>query len=253
MAPRTMPRIARRAGNSSVLLLRGPRHGPRTPPKAAAVTDAAIFDMDGVLVDSGVWHRAAWQALLAELGVPPARPDFWRLTIGRPAEEAVPLLLGKTLSGSEAWRLARRKRDLYVGLARQGLRAIPGAPAFVEYLGRQGVPRAVGTSASRQDVERMLGAVGLRRHFDVVVTSEDVRRGKPDPEVYALAARRLGAMPEACLVFEDSVVGIEAARRAGMRAIGVTTAYGEEELRAAGALAVIADFEGLEWEAITRR
>jgi sugar-phosphatase len=80
-----------------------------------------------------------------------------------------------------------------------------------------------------------------------------VRLGKPDPEVYVLAARRLGAAPGACVVFEDSVVGIQAARRAGMRAIGVTTAYGEEELRAAGAEAVIADFEGLEWDSIARR
>ena len=208
--------------------------------------------MDGVLIDSGVWHRAAWQALLAEMGLDPARPDFWRLTIGRPGEEAVPLLLGKTLPDREARRLARRKRDLYVKLARQGLRTVGGAPAFIERLARRGIPRAVGTSASRMDVERMLGAVGLRRHFEVVVTSEDVRLGKPDPEVYVLAARRLGAAPGACVVFEDSVVGIQAARRAGMRAIGVTTAYGEEELRAAGAEVVIGNFEGLEWDSIAR-
>ena len=216
------------------------------------MSEACIFDMDGVLIDSGVWHRAAWQALLAEMGLDPARPDFWRLTIGRPGEEAVPLLLGKTLPDGEARRLARRKRDLYVELARGGLRAVEGAPAFIEHLARRGIPRAVGTSASRMDVERMLGAVGLRRHFEVVVTSEDVRLGKPDPEVYVLAARRLGAARGACVVFEDSVVGIQAARRAGMRAIGVTTAYGEEELRAAGAEAVIADFEGLEWDSIAR-
>ena len=217
------------------------------------MSEACIFDMDGVLIDSGVWHRAAWQALLAEVGLDPARPDFWRLTIGRPGEEAVPLLLGKTLPDGEARRLARRKRDLYVELARGGLRAVEGAPAFIEHLARRGIPRAVGTSASRMDVERMLGGVGLRRHFEVIVTSEDVRLGKPDPEVYVLAARRLGAAPGACVVFEDSVVGIQAARRAGMRAIGVTTAYGEEELREAGAEVVIGDFEGLEWDSIARR
>ena len=71
------------------------------------MSEACIFDMDGVLIDSGVWHRAAWQALLVEVGLDPARPDFWRLTIGRPGEEAVPLLLGKTLPDGEARRLAR--------------------------------------------------------------------------------------------------------------------------------------------------
>jgi HAD superfamily hydrolase (TIGR01509 family) len=217
------------------------------------VDGAAIFDLDGVLVDSGVWHRAAWQALLAELGVEASRPDWWRLTIGRPSEEALPLLLGRTLTSVEAARLARRKRDLYAGLSGQGLRAVPGAPAFVQRLERRGVARAVGTSASRRDALRMLEAVGLGSRFTVVITAEDVERGKPDPEVYTLAARRLDVASGSCVVFEDSVVGIEAARRAGMRAVGVTTAYGEEELRAAGAGTVIADFEGLRWEAIARR
>jgi HAD superfamily hydrolase (TIGR01509 family) len=211
------------------------------------VTRACIFDMDGVLVDSGAWHRAAWQALLREEGVEPARPDFWRLTIGRPAEEAVPLLLGRRVSETRAWALARRKREIYVELARAGTPAVAGAGTFVADLAARGVPRAVGTSASRMDADRLLGATGLARHFRVVVTSEDVVLGKPDPEVYLLAARCLGAEPEQCLVFEDSVVGIQAARRAGMRAVGVTTSYGAPELLAAGAERTIEDFREARW------
>lgn len=207
--------------------------------------------MDGVLVDSGVHHRAAWRALLAELGAEPARPDFWRLTIGRPAEEAIPLLLGRRVSGAEARRLGLRKRDLYRDLARTGIQPVPGARAFVEELARQRVPRAVATSASNGEAERVLEAIGVRRNFDVIVTSEDVMRGKPDPEVYLLAARRLGERPDACLVFEDSIVGVRAARRAGMRAIGVTTAHTEAELCEAGAENAIADFEGMEWSSLT--
>jgi HAD superfamily hydrolase (TIGR01509 family) len=206
--------------------------------------------MDGVLVDSGAWHRAAWADLLAELGVTPPRPDYWRLTIGRPSEEALPLLLGRPLSHREASELARRKRDYYDLHARRGLAAVAGVTDFVAGLAGGGVPRAVGTSASRQDVTRVLRAIGVAEHFRVVVTAEDVHNGKPDPEVYILAARRLGVPPSACLVFEDSVVGIQAARAAGMRAIGVATAYGPEELRAAGAARVIDHFEGLRWEAV---
>ena len=213
---------------------------------------AVIFDMDGVLIDSGAYHRRAWRALLDELGARPAHPEFWRLTIGRPGEEAIPILLGRAVSAEEARRLARRKRDLYVGLARRGLEAVPGAAAFVMALNRLGVPRAVGTSASRFDCERLLDGLGLRRHFDVIVTADDVSLGKPDPEVYVEAARRMRAAPAACVVFEDSVVGIQAARSAGMRAIGVTTAHTEEELRAAGAESAIADFEGLEWRMLAR-
>ena len=202
--------------------------------------------MDGVLVDTGATHRAAWEALLDELGVP-VQPEAWRLTIGRPAEEAVPLLLGRRVSEHDAWWLARRKRDLYLELSERGTPAIAGAGAFVADLARSGVPRAVGTSASRHDVGRLLTGVGLRQHFSVVVTSEDVTWGKPDPEVWILAARRLRARPESCVVFEDSLVGIEAARRAGMRAIGLSTSYPAAELVAAGADRVFENFEGLGW------
>jgi HAD superfamily hydrolase (TIGR01509 family) len=216
------------------------------------MNEAAIFDMDGVLIDSGAHHRRAWGALLDELGARPAHPEFWRLTIGRPSEEAIPILLGRDVGAEEARRLARRKRDLYVALARRGLAAVPGVAAFVTALRRLGVPRAVGTSASRFDCERLLDGLGLRRHFDIIITADDVRLGKPDPEVYVQAARRMRTAPAACVVFEDSVVGIQAARNAGMRAIGVTTAHTEEELRDAGAETAIADFEGLEWKTLAR-
>ncbi len=214
------------------------------------MTTTCIFDMDGVLIDSGAHHRRAWRALLDEIGVEPARPDFWRVTIGRPAEEALPLLLGRRMSRAEARRLALRKRDLYGRFAASGLESVPGVRSFVDTLARVGVPRAVGTSASRGDAETLLKTLGLRQYFSVIVTADDVMSGKPSPEVYLEAARRLGAAPADCVVFEDSLVGIQAARRAGMRAIGVSTAHPADELRAAGAELIIADFEGLEWSSI---
>lgn len=216
-------------------------------------TRFCIFDMDGVLIDSGAHHRSAWQALLEELEVTPEEPEYWRLTIGRPAEEAVPLLLGRPVTPGEARHLALRKRELYASFASHGTQAVTGIPAFVSSLTREGIPRAVGTSASRWDVETLLAHLGLRRHFEVIVTAEDVRLGKPDPEVYLEAARRLGAPPAACLVFEDSLVGVEAARRAGMRAVGVTTAHTAEELRAVGAEIAIRDFQGLDWKTLAER
>jgi beta-phosphoglucomutase family hydrolase len=214
---------------------------------------AAIFDMDGVLIDSGAHHRHAWRALLAELGTEPAHPEHWRLTIGRPSEEAIPLLLGRRVSGAEARRLARRKRDLYQERAQTGMEPVPGVPEFLHALERQHVPSAVGTSASRWDAERLLDDLGLLRFFDVVVTADDVMLGKPDPEVWAQAARRLRVTPAHCVVFEDAPVGIQAARAAGMRAIGVTTAHTDAELLAAGADRTIPDFQGLEWSSIAPR
>jgi beta-phosphoglucomutase len=217
-----------------------------------SVTSVSIFDMDGVLIDSGAHHRKAWRALLDELGVQPTEPEFWRLTIGRPAEEALPLLLRRALSPADTRRLAARKRDLYGAFSAEGIQPVPGVHAFVESLVRAGVPRAVATSASRGDAHVLLGGLGLRRYFEVIVTADDVRLGKPDPGVYLEAARRVGAAPAECMVFEDSVVGVIAARAAGMRAIGVTTAHTAEELGAAGAEQAIADFEGVEWHRIAR-
>jgi HAD superfamily hydrolase (TIGR01509 family) len=217
------------------------------------VTSAAIFDMDGVLIDSGAHHRQAWRALLAELGTEPADPEHWRLTIGRPSEEAIPLLLGRRVSGAEARRLARRKRDLYQERAQAGLEPVAGVLPFLESLARLAVPRAVGTSASRWDAERLLDDLGLLRYFDVVVTADDVMLGKPDPEVWTQAARRLQTPPAHCVVFEDALVGVQAAREAGMRAVGVTTAHTDAELRAAGAERTIPDFRGIPWSSIARR
>ena len=211
-----------------------------------APPDAVVFDMDGVLIDSGAHHRAAWRALLNELGIEPAG-DFWRLTIGRPAEEAVPLLLGVDVSPEEAWRLATRKRDHYVAFARRGVQAVAGVGRFVETVADAGIPCAVATSASRHDVDRLLLALGFARCFRAIVTSEDVRMGKPDPEVYMRAAEALGVSPRRCLAFEDSVVGIHAACGAGMAVVGVTTAYTDHELSAAGAVRTIPSFEGLGW------
>lgn len=217
------------------------------------MTAAAVFDMDGVLIDSGAHHRHAWRMLLDEMGAEPADPEHWRLTIGRPSEEAIPLLLGRRVSDAEARRLARRKRDFYQARAQTGLDPVLGVREFLESLEELGVPCAVGTSASRWDAERLLDDLGLLRFFDVMVTADDVMLGKPDPEVWLQVARRLRVPVARCVVFEDAPVGIQAARAAGMRAIGVTTAHRDDELIAAGASLTIPDFRGLEWSRISPR
>src|SRR5262249_61183132 len=136
---RPVRRRARRAGGGGGALdggavpLRRTRDVPRPrsplPAPVSVGTRAVIFDMDGVLIDSGAHHRAAWRALLDELGVAPLAPDSWRLTIGRPSVEAVPLLLGRPLSWAEAQRLAARKQEHYRRLVTGGPRPRPPPPA----------------------------------------------------------------------------------------------------------------------------
>jgi HAD superfamily hydrolase (TIGR01509 family) len=216
-------------------------------------TRACIFDMDGVLIDSGAHHRSAWQALVRELEASPSDPEFWRFGIGRRADDALPLILGRPLDASETAALAARKRALYAEFSRQGTQVVPGVVEFVRELERLAVPRAVATSATRPDVEALLGALDLLARFQAVVTAEDVLRGKPAPDVYLEAARRLDAPPACCLVFEDSTAGVAAARAAGMRVVGITTAHPAGELEGAGAEAAAADFRGLRWTRLARR
>jgi HAD superfamily hydrolase (TIGR01509 family) len=211
---------------------------------------AAVFDMDGVLVDNSRFHRTAWRQLWAEEGLALPDGEWWRLTIGRPVEEAVPLLLGRPLPAGEAARLAARKTALYHALADGQAAGVTGVVPFVRSLVAARVPLALATSAVPESAAAIVAALGLAGAFPVRVTAGDITRGKPDPAVYLTAAARLGVEPAACVAFEDAVVGVEAARRAGMAVVGVTTAYPGPELRAAGAAHVVTDFAGLDWRAL---
>ena len=210
---------------------------------------AAVFDMDGVLVNNSRFHRETWRCLSREEGFALTDPEFWRQAIGRPVEEAVPRILGRPVPPEEAVRLARRKTALYHELADGHAAPVPGVVEFVRELAAAGVPRALATSAVADSAARILEGLGLAAVFPVQVTAGQVRRGKPDPEVY-LTAARLGVPPAACVVFEDAVVGVEEARRAGMAVVGLTTAHAEAELRDAGATWTAPDFTGLAWAAL---
>jgi HAD superfamily hydrolase (TIGR01509 family) len=209
-----------------------------------------VFDMDGVLVDNTRFHREAWRRLAREEGFALVDPEFWRQTIGRPVEEAVPRILGRPVPPAEAARLAARKTALYHELADGHAAPVAGVVEFIRALAAADVPRALATSAVADSAARILATLGLAAAFPVEITAGQVRRGKPDPEVYLTAATRLGVPPAVCVVFVDAVVGVEAARRAGMAVVGLTTAHGEAELRRAGANWTAPDFTGLRWAAL---
>jgi HAD superfamily hydrolase (TIGR01509 family) len=209
-----------------------------------------VFDMDGVLVNNSRFHREAWRRLAREEGFALTDPEFWRHAIGRPVEEAVPRVVGRPVPAAEAARLARRKTALYHELADGHAVPVAGVVEFIRALAVAGVPRALATSAMADSAARILEGLGLGAAFPVQVTAGQVRRRKPDPEVYLMAAARLGVPPAGCVVFEDAVVGVEAARRAGMAVVGLTTAHADGELRAAGATWTAPDFTQLAWTAL---
>ena len=211
---------------------------------------AAVFDMDGVLVNNSRFHREAWRRLSREEGFALTDPEFWRQAIGRPVEEAVPRILGRPVPPEEAVRLARRKTALYHELADGHAAPVPGVVEFVRALAAAGVPRALATSAVADSAARILEGLGLAAAFPVQVTAGHVRRGKPDPEVYLTAAARLASRPPPASCSRMRWSAWRPPAGPGMAVVGLTTAHAEAELRDAGATWTAPDFTGLAWAAL---
>ena len=186
-----------------------------------------IFDWDGVMVDSHDQHEWAWERLGAELGKP-LPPGFFAATFGMRNEQIIPGYTGWAAAGDDAAiaELGRRKEELYRARLRDArLEPLPGAAELVEALAAAGVPCAIGSSTPRQNLDVILEMFGWRQRFAAIVAAEDVRCGKPDPEVFVTAAQRLGRPPQRCVVFEDAPPGIAAARAAGTRVVALTTTH----------------------------
>lgn len=193
-------------------------------------TWAAIFDWDGVIIDSSRQHAESWERL-ARLEKRELPVGHFQKSFGMKNERIFPEILRWTTDPAEIQRLSRRKEELYREIVREsGIRALPGVRPFLERLRAARVPRILGSSTPRENIECVIELVGLREFFPAVVAAADVTHGKPDPEVFLVCAARLGVAPARCVVFEDAHVGIEAARRAGMKVIGVATTHPAETL-----------------------
>jgi HAD superfamily hydrolase (TIGR01509 family) len=200
---------------------------------SAAVRFGALFDWDGVIVDSKALHEAAWNEVARELGYPHGPGDFTR-HFGTQNWRAISEILRWTEDPGEIERISLRKEALY----RQRLPdapdlLVPGVRAFVAGLAERGVPCAIVSSSSRLNIDVVIDAVGLRPSFVSIVSAEDARRGKPDPDAFLLGAERLALPPERCVVFEDAPAGIESGCRAGARVVALTTTHPANELATA--------------------
>jgi beta-phosphoglucomutase family hydrolase len=206
---------------------------------------AAIFDMDGTLVDNMRYHSEAWVALSRRLGLDATAERFEREFAGKKNEEILPILLGRPVPPEELAQLAEEKETHYRKLYAPHLSLMPGAEAFIARLRSAGVRLAIATAAPTGNRTMVLDGLGIRSLFARVVGAEEVRRGKPAPDIFLAAAQAIGAEPSTCVVFEDAVNGILAARAAGMFAVGITTTTPAEVLREAGAHWTAPDFTTL--------
>jgi beta-phosphoglucomutase len=216
--------------------------------------NAAIWDMDGTLVDTAELHFQAWAEVCREQGQPFSRADF-AATFGRRNPEIIRILFGEGVGEKWSADLGDRKEVLYRAAAeRVGVELLPGARPLLEGLHRAGYRQAIGSSAPRANLELILRLTGVERFFAAVVAMEDTQRGKPDPQVFLVAAQRLGVEPGRCVVFEDAVAGVQAARAGGMKCVAVRFVghHAAEALQQAGADRVVRTLEEMDPEAVQR-
>jgi len=218
----------------------------RTKERERDMTDAGysvIFDMDGVLVDNRAMHTEAWRRMAAKLGLPFEERRFTAELFGRTNPAILRGLYGYDPPAADQGRLAEEKEALYREIHRGRVVPTAGLEAFLEALRADGATLAVATSAPRANLDFFMGETGLRRHFQVLVDVDQVKNGKPDPEIYLRAARALRRPPRRCVAVEDSLPGVASALAAGMKVVAVTTTHLASELAAAHL--AVADFRGL--------
>jgi len=186
---------------------------------------AVLWDMDGTLIDSMPYHVEAWHELLEPLGYHFA-PEQLLKTFGLRNEEIVRDHLKLDLPYAELQRLIEEKEEHYRALVRErGLSLLPGAQRWLAYLKANDWQQAIVSSAPRLNMDAVLQSSDLGAYMDTIVCSEDVDRGKPYSDPFLLAADRLGVLLENCIVVEDAPAGLEGARRAGMKTIGVLNTH----------------------------
>ncbi len=191
------------------------------------------------------WHAEAWRLFFLDHGIALDIPEFLAKTAGMPTQAVLSYYLRRRIPAAEGRRLALRKERIYRDLYRPHLRPAPGLRDFLRGARRAGILLGVGTGSRGANVGFVLDGLSLRRRFDAVVTGAQVLRGKPHPETFLRLARRLGAPPRRCLVFEDALLGEKAACRAGMKIVALTTSHPAAEFRRAAL--TLKDFRGFGW------
>lgn len=213
--------------------------------------NAVLWDMDGTLVDTAELHFQAWKTLADSKGWPFSRDDFYA-TFGRRNPEIIQQLFGLSFTTQEIAELGEEKENLYRDQARKGISLLPGVRPLLEELQKAGFAQAIASSAPRKNLELILQITGTEAFFQAIVAMEDTQRGKPDPQVFQIAAQRVQVPANRCVVIEDAVAGVQAARAGGMKCIAVTFVghHSEAKLMEAGADLVVPTLESVKTSTI---
>jgi beta-phosphoglucomutase len=204
---------------------------------------AAIFDMDGTMINNMAYHKKAWQAFLSRHDITLTEDEFRQKISGKKNDQIFTLVFGRQLSKEDELAYTEEKEALYRELFQPDIAEIAGLSLLITKLHEYGIKTAIATTAPAKNRDFALKALGLEGEFAVILGDEHVTQGKPHPEIYLSAARRLGVAPSECLVFEDSPPGVASGKSAGMTVVGILSSHLADELHDADY--VVDDFTGI--------
>ncbi len=188
-----------------------------------------IWDMDGVIADTGRYHFKGWQKVFKKRGVEFTAGDF-KKHFGQRNDTIIRDTVGEQISKDELEVIAREKEEAYRDYAKGNIKALPGSIALLNSLKKKGFKIGLGSSAPPENIRLVLDSLEINGFFQAIVYGREVTEGKPSPQVYLLAAKKLGVEPEHCVVIEDALAGVAGAKRAGMHCIAVTNTHSRENL-----------------------
>jgi len=207
--------------------------------------EALIFDMDGTMIDSMPWHARSWVEFVARHGLALDVSDILARTTGRTGTECMRELFERELSDAECQALVHEKEEIYRAMFSDNFTEVAGFSAFAKAAVARGLKVAVGTAGDRHNIEFAMSRLKMDPLPLAIVGGDEGFAGKPTPEIFLEAARRIGVAPERCIVFEDAPFGIEAARRGGMRAVAVCSTHTAAELAGPHVIAAVRDYDEL--------
>ncbi len=194
--------------------------------------EAVIWDLDGVIADTGIYHCRAWQEVFSKRGVSFTEEDF-KSRFGKRNDTIIRSVLGESISPEELDIIAREKEETIRRLIAGNIKPLPGAIELLRSLKQHSLKMAIASSAPPENIQIIIQGLDIEDCFQAIAWGQEVDEGKPSPQIFWLAAQKLGGKPGNCVVMEDAVVGVAAAKSAGMKCVAVTNSHPRNTLREA--------------------
>ena len=212
--------------------------------------EAVIWDVDGVIADTAPYHCRAWQDVFHKRGVNFTEEDFKRY-FGQRNDTIIRNNIGRSISPGELDAIAAEKEENYRQRVAQNIKPLPGAVELIRKLSERRVKMAIASSAPMGNIQLIIRGLGINNCFQAIVWGREVTEGKPSPQGFLLAAKKLGVEPQNCIVIEDAIAGVDAAKSAGMKCVAVTNTHPKASLKEADLIVdtleavSLSDLEGL--------